>query len=232
MVCLKICQTNANTVFQHLRESRKEATTEGLYLNSWWKVDWSRHFYIFSHFCDFLFTITCLVSPHTHTHTHTHTHIYIYIYTYIYTHIYIHTHCCGSRKLQNLCSWTGGKADTNSEVHCAESLGTDQILPFFPLQLSINKDVVLQRYTSTFTFRVIALILTGSCERLCLWLWEWRIAGLIASPRHNNWGQENLRVKKLCLVIQILNVSGLRLSCLFLDFNYLTVLHHITGLML
>lgn len=48
----------------------------------------------------------------------------------------------------------------------------------------------------TFTFRVNALILTGSCECLCLWLCEWRIAGLIASPWHSNWGPENLVVKK------------------------------------
>lgn len=42
----------------------------------------------------------------------------------------------------------------------------------------------------------LALILTGSCECVCLQLCEWRIAGLITSHVHNNWGTENLLVKK------------------------------------
>lgn len=48
----------------------------------------------------------------------------------------------------------------------------------------------------TFTCRVNALILIGSCECLCLRLWEWRIAGLITSPLHDNWRPDNLLVRK------------------------------------
>lgn len=61
--------------------------------------------------------------------------------------------------------------------------------------LQITTEVFILKYY-TFTFRVNALILTGSCECLCLRLCEWRIAGLIASPWHSNWGPENLVAKK------------------------------------
>lgn len=78
---------------------------------------------------------------------------------------------------------------------------------------------MLQRYTSTSTFRVSALILTGSCERLCLRLRGWRIAGLIASSsRHNNWRPQNLLPSSpVSLFTQIISLANSHHSSLYLS---------------
>lgn len=65
-----------------------------------------------------------------------------------------------------------------------------------------SEDLMPQRSAPAFTFVVGALILTGSCECLCLRLREWRIAGLIASSRLNDRRSQNFWTcySPLCLL--------------------------------
>lgn len=65
-----------------------------------------------------------------------------------------------------------------------------------------SEDLMPQRSAPAFTFGVGALILTGSCECLCLRLREWRIAGLIASSRLNDRRSQNFWTcySPLCLL--------------------------------
>lgn len=69
-------------------------------------------------------------------------------------------------------------------------------------QQMTSEDLMPQRSAPAFTFGVGALILTGSCECLCLRLREWRIAGLIASSRLNDRRSQNFWTchSPLCLL--------------------------------
>lgn len=107
----------------------------------------------------------------------------------------------------DVCTSECAKADTNSEARCSWRRSNRLCGPFeFGIKMwQITTEVLmLRRYTSTFTYRVNALILTGRYDLLCLWLREWRIAGLIASPLHNNWGPENLLLKQPCFLFLLI----------------------------